>query len=62
MVNKYIFAAAVIMTASLAANAQDKEIEKTVSRANNASSRLSIGGYGEAVMSREFDTLKSEKS
>ena len=64
MVNKYIFAAAVMMTASLAANAQNEETEnlkpedtkteKTVSRANNALSRLSIGGYGEAVMSRNF--------
>lgn len=64
MVNKYIFAAAVIMTASLAANAQNEETEnlkpedtkteKTVSRVNNALGRLSIGGYGEAVMSRNF--------
>ena len=55
MVNKYIFAAAVMMTASLAANAQNEETEdlkpedakteKTVSRVNNALSRLSIGGY-----------------
>lgn len=39
MVNKNIIAAAVMMAAGLAANAQ---------------SRLTIGGYGEAVMSRNF--------
>lgn len=57
MTNKRIIAAvAMMMTASIAMNAQntENEADKKESRISNALGRLTIGGYGEAVMSRNF--------
>lgn len=64
-----------MMTASIAMNAQntENEADKKESRISNALGRLTIGGYGEAVMSRNFysqhfnryrdpETYKNDKS
>ena len=76
MANKQIIAAvAMMMTASIAMSAQstENETDKKESRIGNALGRLTIGGYGEAVMSRNFysqhfnryrdpETYKNDKS
>ena len=80
MVNKYVFTAVVMMTAGLVVSAQNSDGEKiseeqtkTETKIAKAFSRLSIGGYGEAVMSRNFysqhfnryldpETYKNDKS
>ena len=76
MANKRIIAAvAMMMTASIAMSAQSAEnkADEKESRISNALGRLTIGGYGEAVMSRNFysqhfnryrdpETYKNDKS
>ena len=76
MANKQIIAAVtMMMTASIAMSAQstENETDKKESRISNALGRLTIGGYGEAVMSRNFysqhfnryrdpETYKNDKS
>ena len=81
MVSRYVFAAAVMMTVGIAAGAQNTDAGQNqenseagkVSKVEKAFSRLSIGGYGEAVMSRNFysqhfnryrdpETYKDDKS